>query len=156
MHSPVVKQLAMLTIEATVVDVADELVIDLQAVSFLDPAGVRMLLVGYEAAMECGTVYRVVNAPQQPGKFDGQRVAAVNGPWSKGARLVHEYHGLDPVPQSQLGQEMGDVGLDRCRADIQVGCHFGVGVSAGDQPQHIRLPRGQPIERYREVGPVCG
>ena len=55
----------MLIIDAIVVDLADELVIDLGAVGFLDPAGVWVLIGGYEAAMDCGTVYRVVNARDQ-------------------------------------------------------------------------------------------
>jgi hypothetical protein len=71
------------------------------------------------------------------------------------AGIVGEYHGLDSVPQFQLGQEMGDVGLDRGRADIQVGRHFGVGVSTGHQAQHVHLPvRGQRSEAGDR--PACG
>jgi anti-anti-sigma factor len=60
-----VHQLATLILDAIVVDLADELVIDLDAVGFLDPAEVWALICGYEAAVECGTLYRVVNARDQ-------------------------------------------------------------------------------------------
>jgi len=64
-RGPVLRQLATLIVDAVVVDLTDELVIDLDAVSFLDPAGVGVLIWGYEAAMDCGTLYRVVNPRDQ-------------------------------------------------------------------------------------------
>jgi anti-sigma B factor antagonist len=60
-----VDQLATLMIDAIVVDRAEELVIDLDAVSFLDAAGVWTLICGYAAAVEGDTLYRVVNARDQ-------------------------------------------------------------------------------------------
>jgi anti-anti-sigma regulatory factor len=59
-------QLATLIVDAVVVDIADELIIDLGAVGFLDAAGVWALFCGYETALQCGIVYRVVHAGGQP------------------------------------------------------------------------------------------
>ena len=64
-RGPVVHQLATLIVDAVVVDLPDELIIDLDAVSFLDTTGVGVLIWGYGAAMDCGTLYRVVNARDQ-------------------------------------------------------------------------------------------
>jgi anti-anti-sigma factor len=58
--------LAMLIFDALMLDFADELIIDLDAVGFLDAAGVGALVCGYEAAVECRVVYRVVHAREQP------------------------------------------------------------------------------------------
>lgn len=56
-----VYQLVALICDVIVDDVADELIIDLDAVNSLDPVGVWVLICGYEVTMECGIVYRVLN-----------------------------------------------------------------------------------------------
>jgi anti-anti-sigma factor len=57
--------LAVIVLDAIVVDSADEVYVDLDAVTYLDGAGVLALVCGYVAAVECGTTYRVVNARGQ-------------------------------------------------------------------------------------------
>ena len=49
-------------LEAIIVDLADELIIDLDAVVCLSVAGLEALIAGYRTAIEYGTSYRVVNA----------------------------------------------------------------------------------------------
>ena len=46
-------------------------------------------------------------------------------------RLVGEYYGLYAVPQAQLLQYVGDVGLDGVLAEEEACGNFGVGQSAG-------------------------
>ncbi len=65
-RGPAAGQLLALVLATVVVERADDLVIDLDAVGFLDPTGVWALLYGYGAAVEYGTVYRVLNAHGQP------------------------------------------------------------------------------------------
>src|SRR5580700_8197020 len=62
------------------------------------------------------------------------------------AGLVGEDDGLDPVPQSQLGQDPGHVGLDRGLAERQRGRQLGVAQAAPDQAEHLQFTwrqRGQ-------------
>ncbi|WP_157631905.1 STAS domain-containing protein [Catelliglobosispora koreensis] len=59
------EQLTPMILEAIVAGWADELHVDLDAVTYLDGAGVLALVCGYVAAVECGSAYRVVNARGQ-------------------------------------------------------------------------------------------
>src|SRR5689334_10564284 len=59
------------------------------------------------------------------------------------AGLVGEHDSLGPVRQAELGQDMGDVGLDRGLGDEQGGGDGAVGLAAADKSQHLELPRGQ-------------
>jgi anti-anti-sigma factor len=61
----VAELLTPMIFDAIVADWADELHVDLDAVTYLDSAGVMALVCGYVAAVECGSVYRVVNARGQ-------------------------------------------------------------------------------------------
>lgn len=64
-RGPKVNQLGMSIIESIVMDFADEVVVDLDAVRALDTAGVCVLIWAHHAAVEWGSVYRVVNAHGQ-------------------------------------------------------------------------------------------
>ena len=65
LRGAVVNQVATLILDAVVVDLVDELIVDLDGVGFVDTAGLRVLLGCYEVAIECGTLYRVINAHGQ-------------------------------------------------------------------------------------------
>ena len=65
------------------------------------------------------------------------------------AGLVGEDHRLHAVAQPQLGEHVADVGLDRRLADHQLGGDLRVGHALGDQPQHLQLPLGQPVQPRR-------
>jgi hypothetical protein len=53
------------------------------------------------------------------------------------AGLVREHHGLDPVPELQLGQQVGHVALDGGVADDQLGGDLGVGKASGDELEDL-------------------
>ena len=53
--------------------------------------------------------------------------------WSDQASFVGEDDGLDPVPQSQLGQQAVHVRLDRSFRQVQAGGDLGVGQALGDE-----------------------
>ena len=57
--------------------------------------------------------------------------------------LVGEDDGLDSVPELQLGEDAGHVGLDRRRAERQLRDQFGVAQPAGQQPQYLEFSRCQ-------------
>src|SRR3954454_22707193 len=63
--------------------------------------------------------------------------------------LVGEHDGLCAVPQLQLLEQPGDVGLDRGVADEQLAADLGVREPAGDQSEHVHLARGQRLDRLR-------
>lgn len=46
------------------------------------------------------------------------------------AALVGENHRLHPVAEAELGEDAGDVGLDRALADEQVGGGYGLAFAA--------------------------
>jgi hypothetical protein len=56
--------------------------------------------------------------------------------------LVGEDDGLHPVAQAELGEQAGDVGLDRGLGDEERGRDLRVGPARRQQPQHLNLPRG--------------
>ena len=62
------------------------------------------------------------------------------------AALVGEDDRLDPVAQVQLGQHVGDVGLDRRLPDEELPGDLGVSQAAGDKRQHLGLALSQAIE----------
>jgi hypothetical protein len=55
--------------------------------------------------------------------------------------FVGEYHGLDPVPELQLGQDAGHVRLDGRFAQEQRGADLGVGAAVRDQGENLQFPR---------------
>ena len=65
LRDTVAEQIRTAIIAAVTVDQPDELLVDLDAVTFLSDTGVTTLMAGYIAAIECGTSYRVVNARDQ-------------------------------------------------------------------------------------------
>ena len=44
--------------------------------------------------------------------------------------LVCEHDGLDPIPQPELGEHVGDVGFDRCLPHVQFLGDLGIGHAA--------------------------
>jgi hypothetical protein len=46
-------------------------------------------------------------------------------------------HGLRPIAQPRLGEEVVDVGLDRRLRDVERAGDLGVGPALGDQPQDL-------------------
>ena len=69
--------------------------------------------------------------------------------------LVGEHYGLDPVAEAELGEQAGDMGLDRGLRDEQRGRDLGVRQPGGEQPEYLDLPRGQQGERFA-AGAVVG
>src|ERR1035441_2650497 len=61
--------------------------------------------------------------------------------------LQAEDRGLGPVGETELGQDAGDVALDRLLADRQRAADLPVGPAAGHLAQHVEFPRGQQAER---------
>src|SRR3954470_17039672 len=57
--------------------------------------------------------------------------------------LVGEDDRLHAVAQAELGQHVGDVGLDRVLAEHELRGDLGVGQAAGDEAQHLELARGE-------------
>ena len=53
---------------------------------------------------------------------------------------------MHPVPQMQLGEDAGHVGLDGGLAEEEPLGDLGVGQAAGDQPEHFGLTVGQLAE----------
>src|SRR4051794_4631499 len=62
------------------------------------------------------------------------------------AGLVGVDDGLGSVAEVELGEEVGDVGLDGRFADDELGGDLGVGVAAGDEFEHLELARGQFLQ----------
>jgi RimJ/RimL family protein N-acetyltransferase/GNAT superfamily N-acetyltransferase len=61
--------------------------------------------------------------------------------------LQAEDRGLGAVGQAQLGQDAGDVALDRLLGDRQGPGDLAVGTAPGDLAQHVGLARGEQLER---------
>ena len=59
------------------------------------------------------------------------------------AGLVGQDHGLHPVAQPELGEQVPDVRLHGRLADDQVGGYLRVGQAAGEPQQDVALPDGQ-------------
>ena len=57
------------------------------------------------------------------------------------AGVVGEQRNLGPVPQAQLGQDVGDVRLDGGHAHVEPGSDLGVGVTVGDGEDDVVLAR---------------
>lgn len=73
------------------------------------------------------------------------------------AGLVGEDHGLYAVPDLELGQDPGDVGLDRRLSDDDLRGDLGVGAAADQQPEHCAFSLGelgQPRRRRAARSPV--
>lgn len=66
------------------------------------------------------------------------------------AGLVRGDDRLGPVSEVELGQDAGDVRLDRGLAELEADGEFGVGEAAGEQPEDVQLAGGQrgqvPVE----------
>src|ERR1700729_2924475 len=72
--------------------------------------------------------------------------------------LVREDHGLHWVAESELGEQAGDVGLDRALADEQLGGQLGVALTARQHPQHLALALRQGVQprpELRRGRPAC-
>jgi len=61
-------------------------------------------------------------------------------------RLVGEDHGLDAVAQLELGQAVGDVGLDGGLADEQLSRDLGIAQPTPYEDEDLVLAPGQPVE----------
>lgn len=83
------------------------------------------------------------HALARPYLFSQAPLVCVRVPRPHDAGLVGEDHGLDPVTQPQLGQQVPDVRFHRCFADYQVGRYLRIGKPAGEPEQDIPLPDGQ-------------
>ena len=65
--------------------------------------------------------------------------------------VVGQDHGLDAVPDAELGQDVVDVGLDRRLADVEPLGDLGVAGAADHLAQHVHLPIGQLGEPVGDV-----
>src|SRR3954447_15444561 len=54
---------------------------------------------------------------------------------------------LYPVPEAELRQDAADVRLDGLLADVEAAGDLPVAATAGDQFEHLALPRGQALQR---------
>jgi hypothetical protein len=50
------------------------------------------------------------------------------------------------VEHAELAEDVGDVGLDRALAQVEVGGELGVALAGGQQAEHFELAFGQVIE----------
>src|SRR5580692_1861488 len=78
---------------------------------------------------------------------DRSGTAVVAGPDK--AVLVRVDHGLDPVPQAELGQDAAHVRLDRGLGHEQLLGELGVGQALGHQDQHLAFAFRQFTEVRR-------
>src|SRR5438094_4869152 len=69
------------------------------------------------------------------------------------AGLVREYDGLDAVAKPELGQQAGDVGLDRAFADEQLRGQLGVALPAREHRQHLALALREGVQPRTELRP---
>ena len=67
------------------------------------------------------------------------------------AGFVGEDDGLDAVAESELGEQVGDVGLDRGFRDVEVGGDLGVGFGGGDVAEDFELPVAELGELWWHV-----
>src|ERR1039457_6675013 len=65
------------------------------------------------------------------------------------AVLIRVDHGLDPVPQPELGQDPADVRLDRRLGNEEPLRYLAVRQPVRDQDQYLVLPLGEVIETRR-------
>src|SRR5215467_1434193 len=64
------------------------------------------------------------------------------------AFVGHDYR-LDPVPELELGQQVGDVRLNGSLADVELPGDLGVGKAAGHQLEDLDLPVGETPQLRR-------
>ena len=102
----------------------------------LPPAVLRLTAPSAPVRSSCGRVPRA--GPRTGGS--GKRARRDQ------AGLVREDDGLDPVAQAQLGEHVADVGLHRRLAHDQLCGDLRVGHALGDQPEHLQLALGQPVQ----------
>src|SRR5829696_4179484 len=60
--------------------------------------------------------------------------------------LVGEYDRLNAVAKAELLEDVGDVGLHRCLADVELLADLGVGEAAGNQAEDVELTLRQLVE----------
>ena len=65
--------------------------------------------------------------------------------------LVRQDDGLNSVPEPELREQAGDMGLDRALADEQLGGQLGVALTARQHPQHLGTRLDALTQREREV-----
>src|SRR5258708_1515223 len=68
------------------------------------------------------------------------------------AGLVGDHDELDAVSRAELGEDAGDVRLDRQRTEEEGFCDFAVGASAGDEAEYFELARAELVEPLRGHG----
>src|SRR5947208_9245257 len=61
------------------------------------------------------------------------------------AGLVGDHDELDAVSRAQLGEDAGDVRLDRQGAQVESVCDFAVGASSRDETEHFELARAELV-----------
>ena len=102
-------------------------------------------------------------APPPPG--EARRAASYRGgswpsPGCTSADLVGQDHGLHPVAQAELGEDVADVGLHGRLADDELGGDLAVGQPARHQLEHVALARRQDLQgvarRRRRRGAAPG
>ena len=62
---------------------------------------------------------------------------------------IGEHHRLDPVPDSELGEDPCDVCLDRGLGEEELVGDLRVGQSLGHRPEHVELAVGELIDAWR-------
>src|ERR1700729_1481219 len=66
--------------------------------------------------------------------------------------LIGENHSLNAVTKPELAEQARDVRLDCRLADDELGCDLRVRKTAGEQPQHLGLARGELPEHLARLG----
>jgi hypothetical protein len=66
---------------------------------------------------------------------------------------MHEEGDLHPVADAELRQQLGDVGLHRPDADVQLAADLGVRGAAAERERHLVLARA-PIARLAKANGV--
>src|SRR5699024_6456566 len=135
-----------------------------RAACSLDPA------VGPEPERDAawpGTVYgdgivstglRVRADTHRPGQASRRLGGESTVPWtvSDQPAVVRPPGELVPAGQLELAQHAGDVGLDRLDRDEQFACDLLVGIAARDQPHHLALAVGEPVQVLVDLGHLDG
>jgi hypothetical protein len=62
------------------------------------------------------------------------------------ARLVCGDDHLDAVTQLKFGEDVGDMGFDRCPRDVELFADLGVGKAFGHESEDFDFPFGQGVE----------
>ena len=60
--------------------------------------------------------------------------------------MVGDDDELDAVTGIEFGQQVSDVGLDRCRADVEAACDFEIGLARGDQGKYFTFAVGDALK----------